>query len=132
MRSSSHSTHCMQLQVPLLLGRARFCLSAAHTREMLEHALEQQSLPPMAPLEPPASPPREQRSSPAKSPAPPTPQSSSAVSAHAILGEGALATCGGPSRSLACVLADPPSVVALPLEGAGEVHVALERRAVLQ
>ena len=32
---------CMALQVPLLLGRARFCLSAAHTREMLEHALEQ-------------------------------------------------------------------------------------------
>ena len=31
----------MTLQVPLLLGRARFCLSAAHTREMLEHALEQ-------------------------------------------------------------------------------------------
>ena len=49
------------------------------------------------------------------------PQSSSAVSAHAILGEGALATCGGPSRSLACVLADPPSVVALPLEGAEEL-----------
>ena len=25
--------------VPLLLGRVRFCLSAAHTREMLEDAL---------------------------------------------------------------------------------------------
>ena len=27
--------------VPLLLGRARFCLSAAHTVKMLEHALDQ-------------------------------------------------------------------------------------------